>query len=395
LPEEAANKNIRNLGLKLEKEKKISSILSHERDMALEAIEVERAKIKELEKLIRKFKLEGKLRKKFASELDRQKQIAIDAKDTAAQKTKELEKLLKKQKLEALLRKKMSSQMDRQKKIAIEAQEIAIDKKNQLEAVSNQLAKYLAPQIYKSIFAGDSEVNVISQRKKLTVFFSDIVGFTDITDSLEAEEISSMLNFYLTEMSHIALSYGGTIDKYVGDAILIFFGDPETNGAKEDALKCVSMALAMQRRMEELESEWAERFGLREPLKIRVGIATGFCTVGNFGSEDRLDYTVIGSQVNLASRLESIAKPGSVLISFDTYSQVSGNIDCRELERVSVKGIREKVRTFEALSEHGMAEEILKIEINGLKLSADMKRIDVEGINELEKFVENARKILK
>ena len=106
-----------------------------------------------------------------------------------------------------------------------------------------------------------------------------------------------MLNFYLTEMARIALDYGGTIDKYVGDAVMIFFGDPETSGVKEDALKCVNMAITMQRRMRGLGDQWAQKFGLREPLKMRIGINTGYCTVGNFGSEDRLDYTVIGGQV--------------------------------------------------------------------------------------------------
>ena len=94
-------------------------------------------------------------------------------------------------------------------------------------------------------------------------------------------------------MSKIALEYGATIDKYVGDAIVIFFGDPETKGVKEDAKACVNMAIAMQRRMRELEKEWQDR-GLQRPFQIRIGISTGFCTVGNFGSQDRMDYTIIG-----------------------------------------------------------------------------------------------------
>ncbi len=108
----------------------------------------------------------------------------------------------------------------------------------------------------------------------------------------------------LTEMSKIALEYGATIDKYIGDAILAFFGDPESKGVKEDATACVEMAIAMQRRMRELQSQWLDS-GLGKPFQLRIGINTGYCTVGNFGSEDRMDYTIIGNEVNLASRLES------------------------------------------------------------------------------------------
>ena len=141
-----------------------------------------------------------------------------------------------------------------------------------------------------------------------------------------------MLNYYLNEMSSIALKFGGTIDKYVGDAIIVFFGDPETQGVQKDALNCVNMAITMQKRMKALENEWAQKFGLREPLQIRIGINTGYCTVGNFGSENRLDYTVIGGQVNLASRLESSANSGTILISFDTYSQIKDEVDCEEID---------------------------------------------------------------
>ncbi len=104
-------------------------------------------------------------------------------------------------------------------------------------------------------------------------------------------------------MSRIALDHGATIDKYVGDAIVIFFGDPETKGVKEDALACVKMAIAMRKRMNDLQVIWRD-LGIEKPLRVRMGIHTGFCTVGNFGSEDRMDYTIIGGAANIASRLE-------------------------------------------------------------------------------------------
>ena len=367
------------------------SEIEAERQEAAEAARLMKEKTRAIEKELKKLKLELQLRKNLAVELEKQKKLAAEANESAKEKARELDKLLKKQKLEVQLRKNLADEMQKQKEIAVSAEKMALEKKNEIESISKQLSKYLSPQIYHSIFSGEKKADIVSQRKKLTIFFSDIVGFTEITDTLEAEEISSMLNFYLTEMSQIALSHGGTIDKYVGDAILVFFGDPETKGVQQDAINCVDMAIAMQSKMRELQNKWGTKFGLREPLSIRCGIATGYCTVGNFGSEDRLDYTVIGSQVNLAARLEAIAKPGSILISFDTHSQVSSEIQCAELDKVSVKGIREEVRTFEVLLEKKTAQNIERIETNNIQLTADMDQIELNDIKEIEKFLKKLK----
>ena len=231
----------------------------------------------------------------------------------------------------------------------IDAREAELAEKTQmLEQLSNQLAKYLSPQVYDSIFSGRQEVKVASSRKKLTIFFSDIAGFTETADRLESEELSQLLNHDLTEMSEIALAHGATIDKYVGDAILIFFGDPDTRGVKEDALACVKMAIAMRERMHDLADIW-RKSGIEKPLKVRMGIHTGFCTVGNFGSEDRLDYTIIGGSVNTASRLESLATPGEILISYETFALVQDEIQCEEHGEIEIKGIAYPVATYRVL----------------------------------------------
>jgi class 3 adenylate cyclase len=222
------------------------------------------------------------------------------------------------------------------------------EKSNTLEQLSNQLAKYLSPQVYDSIFSGKQEVKVASSRKKLTVFFSDIAGFTETADRLESEELTQLLNHYLTEMSRIALDHGATIDKYVGDAILIFFGDPETKGVKEDALACVKMAIAMRKRMYDLVDIWRES-GIENPLQVRMGIHTDYCTVGNFGSEDRMDYTIIGGAVNTASRLETSATPGEILISYETFAHVKEQIHCEEHGEIEVRGIAYPVATYQVV----------------------------------------------
>ena len=226
-------------------------------------------------------------------------------------------------------------------------------KSSQLEQLSKQLSKYLSPQVYESIFQGRQEVKIAATRKKLTVFFSDIADFTETADRLESEELTQLLNHYLTEMSRIALEHGATIDKYVGDAILIFFGDPETRGVREDARACVRMAIAMREKMKELEGLWRAS-GIAKPLRCRMGIHTDFCTVGNFGSEDRLDYTIIGRGVNTASRLESASEPGQILISYETYAQVADEIACTERGEIEVKGLAYPVSTYQV---EGISEQ--------------------------------------
>jgi PAS domain S-box-containing protein len=251
-------------------------------------------------------------------------------------------------------------------------EESLAEKSRALESLSGKLAKYLAPQVYDSIFAGRQDVQIASQRKKLTVFFSDIAGFTETTDQMESEDLTQLLNHYLTEMSRIATEHGATIDKYVGDAIVIFFGDPESRGVKEDALACVRMALAMQRRIEELAGVWRDA-GIERPLRCRIGIHTGYCTVGNFGSEDRMHYTIIGGAVNLASRLEHEAAPGSVLLSYETFAHVKDEILCEAQGQLRVKGIAYPVATYRAvgLRTGGPANGAIRAEMPHLKLDLD------------------------
>ena len=253
-------------------------------------------------------------------------------------------------------------------------------KSNALEQLSNQLAKYLSPQIYDSIFTGRQEVKLVSQRKRLTVFFSDLIGFTETTERLESEDLTRLLNQYLTEMSQIAIAHGATIDKYIGDAIVIFFGDPETLGVEEDAVACVKMAIAMRKRMLELERLWKDS-GLEKPLHCRMGINTGVCTVGNFGSDDRMDYTIIGGGVNLAARLESACAPDEILISYETYAHVKDLIHCEERDKITVKGIAQPITTYQVVDLHenlGAAEQPIRAQLPNFQINIDMMRMSVD-----------------
>ena len=132
--------------------------------------------------------------------------------------------------------------------------------------------------------AGEKDVVISTERKKLTIFFSDVVNFTATTERMQPEELTALLNEYLTEMSQIAIRHGGSVNKFIGDAMLVFFGDLTTQSVVEDAHACVGMAFEMQRRLAELNGKWRNQ-GIEQPFRARMGINTGFCNVGNFGSE--------------------------------------------------------------------------------------------------------------
>lgn len=250
----------------------------------------------------------------------------------------------------------------------------------ELETLSGKLSKYLSPQVYSSIFSGKQKVSLVSQRKKLTVLFSDIVSFTRTTDRMEPEDLTLLLNQYLTEMTDIALQHGGTVDKYIGDAIMLFFGDPETRGVKQDALACVETAIAMQQRIQELHDQWLSD-GMDTPLSCRIGIHTGYCTVGNFGSEDRMDYTIIGGTVNLASRLEHEAPVGGILLSADTHLLVKDKIKCQSMGAVEIRGIAYPVGTFrvmDSIEDIPESNDVLLTDLPNLKFEADFKNMTEE-----------------
>ena len=270
-------------------------------------------------------------------------------------------------------------------------------KNEQLQALSNKLAKYLSRQVYTNIFEGKQDVKIESYRKKLTIFFSDIQGFTELTDRVESEVLTSALNKYLNEMSKIALDHGGTIDKYIGDAIMIFFGDPESLGEKEDAIACIKMAISMRKKLLEMRREW-DVLGISTPLRVRMGINTGFCTVGNFGSDERLDYTIVGGAVNLASRLETAAGVDEILVSEDTFSLIKDEIACELNEPISVKGIAYPVSTYTVLDLIETIQEEhahIKAQLKGFNLSIDFQELDYTDKLYAREMLEKAMSILE
>jgi class 3 adenylate cyclase len=245
-----------------------------------------------------------------------------------------------------------------------------------LAGISMKISKYLSPQVYRSIFSGEKDASISTERKKLTVFFSDIKDFTSTTERMQPEELTDLLNEYFTEMSRIAEAHGATIDKFIGDAIVAFFGDPETKGTAEDARACVRMALDMQHRLSQLDAIWQTK-GHEHPIKARMGINTGYCNVGNFGSDDRMDYTIIGAEANLAARLESIAEPGGIVMSYETFAHVRDIVDAEPMPAVSFKGLAREVVPYQVkMSSDPATAHFAKETNDGSKLMVDLDSFD-------------------
>lgn len=218
-----------------------------------------------------------------------------------------------------------------------------VDEQIQQLKRAGDLKRYLSPQLAESILAGTLDVNVTSRRKSLTIFFSDIRGFTPMSEHMEPEELTEFLNQYLSAMTEIVFKHGGTLDKYIGDAIMVFFGDPISY--EDHAQRAVLMALEMRVKLSELQRTWW--VDQEERLTVGMGISTGYVTVGNIGSPARMEYTVVGNNVNLASRLSNTALPGQILITERTLVHCDKLVDAVEVDEVELEGVSRPIKIFE------------------------------------------------
>jgi len=205
----------------------------------------------------------------------------------------------------------------------------------------NELRRYLSPKLSEIIISSGDTLGAEPKRKMMTVVFTDIRNFSSFAESLEPEELFPLMNKYLSEMTGIIHRYDGTLNKIIGDGLLVFFGDPIP--MEDHAERSVMMAVDMQKKVAELKDEWLQ-YG--HEFGIGIGINTGYMTVGNIGSDIHKDYTVIGNQVNIASRLESLAAAGQILISQRTYSRARNLLEVEEVGKIQVQGIRDFVVTY-------------------------------------------------
>ena len=214
------------------------------------------------------------------------------------------------------------------------------------EVLRRSFEAYFPPAVVKRIVANPEMIRSKGEKKELTILFSDIKDFTALSADLSPDRIQKYLNDYFEAMVDIVFGYQGTVDKYIGDGLMVFFGDPEPQ--PDHALRCVRAAVDMQRKVRELGERWQEdAAGL--PIRVRMGINTGEVVVGNMGSARRLSYTVLGSAVNLAQRLETKAPVGGILIAQRTYDLVKDLVPTRPLGQIQVKGIDEPVNVYEVL----------------------------------------------
>jgi adenylate cyclase len=217
-----------------------------------------------------------------------------------------------------------------------------------LKKAQDQISKYIDPNVTEKIFKGEFTAELSHKRTKLTMFFSDIKDFTQFTDASDPEDVAKLLNEYLGEMAQIVRAWGGTIPQFTGDSIYAIFGAPDSKGELNDALSCVHMAVEMQERMKTLRKRWWNQ-GIQFPFEIRCGIHTGMANVGNYGSEGFMEYSAIGLNTNLASRLEQVCKPGEIYLSHSTWAMVKDEISCEEIGTIEVKGFHYPIRTYQVL----------------------------------------------
>jgi adenylate cyclase len=215
--------------------------------------------------------------------------------------------------------------------------------------IKNAFQQYLSPAVIEELIEDPDRLKLGGERRQLSIFFSDLEGFTSISEKLSPEELTSILNEYLSAMTEIIHEEGGTVDKYEGDAIIAFWNAPLSQ--KDHAVRCVKAALRCQKKLAELRPYFKEK--IQKDLKMRIGINTGAAVVGNMGSKTRFDYTMMGDAVNLASRLEGINKEfGSyTMISKSTLVEIGNAFSARELSRVRVVGKKESVAVYEPMFE--------------------------------------------
>ena len=226
-----------------------------------------------------------------------------------------------------------------------------IAEETQRRLLRRSFEAYFSPAVVDRILADPDAIMSSGDKKELTILFSDIQAFTTRSSTMQPDEVRTLLNAYFGAMVDITFRHGGTVDKFVGDGLMVFYGDPEIQ--PDHALRCVQSAIAMQQTIREMNRNWIDAGD--PPIVVRIGINTGLVIVGNMGSPQRLSYTVLGSEVNVAQRLESNAPPGGILISQRTHELLVGTaVATVPRGEIYVKGLTAPVTVFEVLWENAV-----------------------------------------
>ena len=238
----------------------------------------------------------------------------------------------------------------------------------QRQFIKSAFQQYLNPAVIDQIIAHPEKLALGGERRELSIFFSDLQGFTSISEALDPETLTALLNDYLSAMTDIIHEENGTVDKYEGDAIIAFWNAPLD--VPDHACRAVNAALRCQEKLAELRPQYLARTG--KEFYMRIGVNTGYAVVGNMGSKDRFDYTMLGDSVNLAARLEGVNKQFGTysMVSAETRKQAADKFSFRELARVAVVGKKEAVTVYEPFRSdvYNENKEVLVIFQNGLQL---------------------------
>jgi class 3 adenylate cyclase len=253
-------------------------------------------------------------------------------------------------------------------------------------SLSKNLSRYLSPKLVETLVNGDNSIEN-HQRKEVVIFFSDLCNFTSLSEEMSPEDMSMVLNQYLSRMSEIANKYGATIDKFIGDSVMVFFGAPNSISPKEDALRCIRMANEMQKEMSIMNGDWHSN-GIQHQFKARIGVHQGWATVGNFGAENQVNYTVIGTTVNIASRLEQQCPPDGILVSRKIMELCKEEFQFDYFDSLSLKGIDNKVDGYTLNSKHmyGSKKINLVIQVNENTIEDTRWKLKKQGITAYREY---------
>jgi adenylate cyclase len=214
------------------------------------------------------------------------------------------------------------------------------------ERIRSRLERFHSPQVIEMILKGSQETkdNIMEPKDLIaTILFADIIGFTQLSERMPPRDISMLLNQFFSRMTDIIFEYEGTLDKYIGDSLMAVFGAPMEK--KDDAKRAIMAALKMRQELPVI----MDKMEAKKRFNIRIGINTGRVVAGNMGSPRRMDYTVIGDSVNIASRLESIAEPNQILIGEETYRHIKREFKINKIGPKLVKGKTEEIMVYEVL----------------------------------------------
>ncbi|SMC20917.1 Adenylate cyclase, class 3 [Desulfacinum hydrothermale DSM 13146] len=261
------------------------------------------------------------------------------------------------------------------------------DKDREITRLNQRLSLFVSDPLVEHLNRDNGDAVLRHQRRKITVFFSDICRFSTLTDAMEPEEMAQQLNEYFDAMIRITFDHGGTVDKLLGDGMMVIFGAPTDMDPAEGAYRCTAMALAMRRELGELNRRW-QRQGYPYSFQVRMGMHTGVCVLGSFGSARWLNYTAMGSQVNIAARLQEKAEPGQIVMSHATYALIAEKVSAQELGELHLKGIHYPIKAYllEGIGKDS-ADQRLTHRGPGFELIVQPKLLDGEARKRLIDFI--------